>query len=399
MLRVLTLSTLFPDASRKNFGVFVERQTLGLASHPDVDLRVVAPIGLLPGPLRLLRGQHATVPTRETWKGVEVHRPRFTAWPMTGGRHHARELTRALIPTIDTIRNSFAFDVIDASFFFPDGPAAAALGTRYGVPVSIKARGADIHHWGRAPATAAQIRTAGQGAAGLLAVSDAMKDDLVALGIESGKIRVHATGVDQDRFAPVDRGRAKALLGIHGPLVVSLGALIPRKGHDVVIEAVAMLPGVSLLIAGHGADRARLEALIARTGTTDRIRLLGSVPHTDIPELIAAADIMALASSSEGLANAWVESLACGTPIVITNAGGANEVVTSPDAGRVTIRTRLAFAAAITDLLDNPPSQAATRATAARFTWEANTQALYAHLSGLVGERVERPRDPAALTA
>ena len=51
MLRVLTLSTLFPDASRPNFGVFVERQTLGLAAHPDVDLRVVAPIALPPNPL------------------------------------------------------------------------------------------------------------------------------------------------------------------------------------------------------------------------------------------------------------------------------------------------------------------------------------------------------------
>jgi teichuronic acid biosynthesis glycosyltransferase TuaC len=56
MMRVLTLSTLFPDASRPNFGVFVERQTLGLAAHPGVDLRVVAPIGLPPGPLRLMPG-------------------------------------------------------------------------------------------------------------------------------------------------------------------------------------------------------------------------------------------------------------------------------------------------------------------------------------------------------
>ena len=54
MLRVLTLSTLFPDATRPNFGVFVERQTFGLAAHPGVDLRVVAPIGLPPWPLSAL---------------------------------------------------------------------------------------------------------------------------------------------------------------------------------------------------------------------------------------------------------------------------------------------------------------------------------------------------------
>ncbi|RZM34237.1 MAG: glycosyltransferase family 4 protein, partial [Sphingomonas sp.] len=218
MLRVLTLSTLFPDATRRNFGVFVERQTLGLAAHPDVDLKVVAPLGLLPGPLRYLPGRSAltALPPRETWKGVDVHRPRFTAWPMTAGRYHARALERALVPVLDTIRETFAFDVIDASFFYPDGPAAVALGRRYGVPVSVKARGADIHHWGANPATAAQVRAAGQGAAGLLAVGDAMKHDMIALGMPADRIRVHATGVDQDRFAPVDRDRAKTLLGIQG---------------------------------------------------------------------------------------------------------------------------------------------------------------------------------------
>jgi hypothetical protein len=73
--------------------------------------------------------------------------------------------------------------VIDASFFFPDGPAAVALGRRFGVPVSIKARGADVHFWGRQPATAAQVLAAGRAADGLLAVSAAMRDDMIALGM------------------------------------------------------------------------------------------------------------------------------------------------------------------------------------------------------------------------
>ncbi|MCK8456744.1 glycosyltransferase [Sphingomonas faeni] len=390
MLRILTLSTLFPDATRLNFGVFVERQTLGLAAHPGVSLVAIAPVGLPPGPLRRI-GHYAslaTLPMRETWKGVDVHRPRFTALPFTKGRHHAAALERALVPVLDAIRADFAFDVIDASFFFPDGPAAVALGRRYGVPVSIKARGSDIHHWGEAPATAAQVRRAGQGAAGVLAVSKAMKADMVALGMPAERITVHYTGVDQDRFRPVDdRASAKAKLDVRGPLVIAIGGLLPRKGHDIVIEAVAALPGVTLLIAGHGPARASLEALIARLGVGDRIRLLGAVPHADLPQLIAAADVGALASSSEGLANVWVESLACGTPIVITNAGGAREVVTAPDAGRVTIGDPLAFAAAIGDLLADPPTQAATRAVAAPFTWEANTAALYEHLAKLVADQ------------
>ena len=385
MLRVLTLATLFPDATRPNFGVFVERQTLGLAALPGVDLRVVAPIGLPPWPLS--RHAHyrafATVPAAELWKGVPVARPRFLTLPGTGGRFHAMALRQRLVPLLTAIRRDFAFDVIDAEFFFPDGPAAIALGRRFGVPVSIKARGADIHHWGHG-ATGAQVRRAGQAADGLLAVSQAMRGDMAAIGLPQSRIAVHLTGVDLDRFVPLDRTAAKAALGVAGPLIVSLGALIARKGHDVVVKAMTDLPGATLMIAGEGPARSALIADIARLGLGERVRLLGSVPHGEMPALLAAADVMALASASEGLANAWVEALACGTPIVITKAGGAADVVTDPLYGRIVERTPTAFAAAISALLTLPPDQSAVRQGAARFTWEANSAALLAHLSGLV---------------
>lgn len=385
MLRVLTLATLFPDASRKAFGVFVERQTRGLATHPDVDLRVVAPIGLPPWPLsRAARfAGPAAQPLRETWKGLDVRRPRFVSVPGVGGRYHVRALIAALVPVLTAIRRDFAFDVIDAEFFFPDGPAAVALGRRFGVPVSIKARGADIHHWGRAPATAAQVAAAGCEADGLLAVSAAMRDDMAALGLPSERIRVHHTGVDLDIFTPADRAAAKAALGVAGPLIVSLGALIARKGHDVVIDALARLPDATLLIAGEGPERAALAARAAAAGVADRVRLIGGIPHEELPALLAAADVMALASASEGLANAWVEALACGTPIVITGVGGAGEVVTDPAYGRIAPRDAAAFARGIGEMLAHPPVADAVRAGAARFTWEANTTALYAHLSAL----------------
>ena len=281
MLRVLTLSSLFPDATRPNFGIFVEHQTRALAVRKGVEVRVVAPVGLPPWPLSLHTRYRplAGVPQDEVWRGLAVQRPRFTTLPGAQGRFHVAALTRTLIPVLDRLRAEFPFDVIDASFFFPDGPAAVALGQRYGVPVSIKARGADIHHWGRARATAGQVRHAGQRADGLLAVSAAMRDDMAALGIPAGKVRVHHTGVDLDRFVPVERGVAKGALGIEGPLVVSVGALIPRKGHDIVIAAIAQLPRVGLLIAGEGPERTALAAQIARAGVGDRVRLLGSVPH------------------------------------------------------------------------------------------------------------------------
>lgn len=387
MLRVLTLSTLFPDATRPNFGVFVERQTLGLAALPDTEVRVVAPVGLAPFPLSKHPAYRelTELPRHETWKGLSVDRPRFVNIPATRGRFHAAMLTRALVPVLTQIRSDFAFDVIDASFFFPDGPATVALGKRFGVPVSIKARGADIHHWGTAAATRDAVQDAGRGADGLLAVSAAMREDMIALGMPGERIAVHHTGVDQARFRPDPE--AKAALGITGPLVASVGALIPRKGHEIVIEAVARLPGVSLHIAGEGPERARLRALIERSGVGDRIRLLGPVRHDALPPLLAAADVMALASSSEGLANAWVEALASGTPVVIPDAGGAREVVDREEAGRIVTRTPDAFAAAIGELLESRQDRQSVRATAARFTWQRNAETLRAHLRALVEKK------------
>ena len=384
MLRVVTLSSLFPDASRPNFGVFVERQTLGLAAHPGVASTVVAPVGLPPFPLSRLPHYRAltALPRREDWKGLDVHRPRFRAFPGTAGRFHAAALARAVARVLDPIAGHF--DVIDASFFFPDGVAAVALGRRYGVPVSIKARGADIHHWGRAPATAAQVRHAGMAADGLLAVGGAMRANMIALGMPPARIRIHHTGVDQTRFAPRDRAAAKAELGLHGPVVLSVGALIPRKGHAIVLDAVARLPGVTLAIAGDGPDRGALERLATRRGIADRVRFLGAVAHDDLPGWLAAADAMALASSSEGLANVWVEALACGTPIVVTDVGSARDVVTAPTAGRIVARTPDAFAGALRDVLLSPPTPQDARAHATSFTWAANTAALHAHLTALV---------------
>ena len=257
----------------------------------------------------------------------------------------------------------------------PDGPAAVALGRRFGVPVSIKARGADVHFWGRQPATAAQVLAAGRAADGLLAVSAAMRDDMIALGMPGERIAVHHTGIDHSRFAPAPRAPAKAALGVTGPLVVSVGALIPRKGHHLTIAAMPGLAAFDLLIAGEGPERAHLQAQIASLGLTGRVRLLGAVPHADLPACYGAADAMVLASAREGWANVLLESMACGTPVVASNIPGNPEVVRSREAGLIAeANTPPGIAAAVRALFAAPPDRAATRAYAERFGWEETSR-------------------------
>lgn len=385
MLRVLTLSTLFPNAVRPTLGVFVERQTLGLAAREDVELEVVAPVGLPVWPLA--RHPHyaplRALPAEETWQGLRVHRPRYRVWPRIGAARTAARMAAALLPLLREVRARFAFDVIDAEFFWPDGPAAVRLGEALGVPVSIKARGSDIHHWGHQAGIGAQVIAAGRAADGMLAVSAALKRDMETLGMPGGRIRVHRTGIDLDRFRPLDRPDAKAKLGVAGPLLICAGALIERKGQRIALDALTRLPDASLILVGEGPDRSELEQRIGRLGLAGRVRLLGNRPHGELPALFAAADVAVQPSVSEGLANVWVEAMACGTPVVTCDVGGAREAIDRPAAGRLVPREAAAFAAAIAELLANPPAWGDVRAAAQRFSWDVNSAELFAHLSGL----------------
>lgn len=388
MLRVLTLSTLYPDRLRPAFGRFVARQTQALAAQPNVAVRVVAPIGLPVAPLR--RSRHrlgADLPLAETIDGLVVERPRFTTWPGPAGRGNGRRLARALIPVVARLHRDFPFDVIDAEFFWPDGPAAVALGAHFGVPVSVKARGSDIHYWSGLPAIRRRIVAAAAGADGILAVSAALAERMAAIGIDRERITVHYTGVDSELFHPVDRAATRAALGLSGPLFVTVGTLNRNKGQHLAIDAIAAMPDATLLLVGDGPERERLAAQAAERGVTDRVRLAGQWSIAQVARLIAAADALVQPSAHEGLANVWIEALACGTPVIASDAGGIAEVLDRPAYGRIVARDPAAMAAAMAAILDDPPDPHEIRAAAARFSWDRNGATLAAHLARLVAER------------
>ena len=378
LLNILTLSTLFPNAAKPNFGIFVERQTAGLAAREGVDVTVINPVGVPPWPLNRSAqyGALAKLPLDENWRGLDVHRPRFTLIPKFGGPHNPALIARAVLPLAKRLHADNPFDLIDAEFFYPDGPAAMRLSDALGIPFTVKARGADIHFWGSMKGCDAQILAASKRAAGLLAVSAALKADMVRLGMDASKIMVHYTGLDQARFMPRDRAAERAKLGVTGPLILCVGALIPRKNQALLIEALAQLPGATLMLAGAGESESEYRMLAAEFKVTDRVRFMGSVAHDALPALFAAADVMALVSESEGLANAWVEALACGTPVVASNVGGAPELIRSPDAGRIVAREVGAIAAAITELIQNPIPPERVAAQVAHFSWAKNAATL-----------------------
>src|SRR3546814_19799175 len=113
------------------------------------------------------------------------------------------------------------------------------------------------------------------------------------------KIRVHYTGIDLDRFKPIDRRAAKARLEVKGPLLITAGALIPRKGHTLVLQALPRVEGATLMIVGHGPERDTLERVARSLGVAERVRFLGNRPPEEHPPLLSAAGSLVLPYAPE----------------------------------------------------------------------------------------------------
>jgi glycosyltransferase involved in cell wall biosynthesis len=388
----LVLSTLYPNPVTPRFGTFVARSLEALAKRGDWRVTVVNPIGLPPLALGRYRPL-AELPEVSEEGGITVHRPRFTLVPRIGARRNAGAIARAVLPLARRLHAEHPIDVVDAQFFFPDGPAAAALAAALGLPLSIKARGSDITFWGRQDFARRQILEAARAANGLLAVSHDLAGQMAGMGMDAARITVHYTGLDRDRFRPLEhtqlRSQLSRELGFampdNAPLLVCVGALIARKGQAVAIAALRDVPGARLVLVGTGEDEGALRAQAASAGVGERVLFAGSLDHDLMPLILSAADAMVLPTANEGLANAWVEALACGTPVVTCDVGGARELIACDTAGRLVERTPEAVAAGINAVLNNPPPREAVAALTEAFSWDANAAALAEHWERLAG--------------
>lgn len=394
MRHVVSISTLWPNRVAPRFGTFVARSLEALAGRGDWRVTVINPIGLPPIALGRYR-QLSDIDERSEEGGITVHRPRFTLIPKIGGRRNAAAIARAALPVIEEIRAEHAIDLVDAQFFFPDGPAAARLARTLDLPLSIKARGSDITYWGDIDYARDQMLGAARHADGLLAVSEALRRDMAGLGMEEDRITVHYTGLDRDRFRPLAHTRLRSQLGgelglalpDNAPLLVSVGALIERKGQHIALDALTDVPGAHLVLVGRGEQEGQLKGQARALGLSGRVHFVGLLDHDVLPLMLSAADVMVLPSANEGLANAWVEALACGTPVVTCDVGGARELVTSNLAGRLVERDPRSVAAGINALLNNPPPGQAVADLVERFSWEENAARLAEHYERLLAAR------------
>ena len=391
-MKIVTFGTLYPDSTRPHHGVFVEHRLLHLLKLGGIEARVVAPVPWFPlkSPVFGEYASFAAVPEREVRSGVEVSHPRFVTIPKIGMSWQPRALAAAGESALRKLAaQGFDCDLIDAQYFYPDGVAAIRLGAKLGKPVVITARGTDVNLIPQYPGPRRMIQDAASRAAGIVTVCAALKDALVELGVAADRVTVLRNGVDLDAFRPVDRAEARRALGFARPTLLTVGHLIPRKGVDIAIRALANLPDCDLAIVGAGPEEASLRALASSSGVADRVRFAGRIPQSDLKTWYTAADALVLASDREGWANVLLESMACGTPVIATNVWGNPEVVTAPEAGvLMRARTPEALVEAASALLASPPDRAATRRYAERFGWDETARGLKALFGSILDRRL-----------
>ena len=393
-MKILTVTSLYPNEVQPNHGIFVENRLRRIVGG-GIEARVLAPVPWFPFSAGAFGryARFARVPREETRCGIRVSHPRFPSIPKVGMSVAPLLMYAALERFLRRgVLGGYDFDLIDAHYFYPDGVAAALLGRRYRKPVVITARGSDINLIAHYAIPRRQIAWAAREAAAVIAVSEALKDRMIDLGIDPDRIFVLRNGVDLEAFRPKATSSA-ASRAEGGPILLSVGNLVAGKGHDLAIRALTLLEGAELRIAGDGPLLDSLRSLARSLSVAQRVRFLGRVPHERLPEVYGRADALILASAREGWPNVLLEAMACGTPVVATRVGGIPEIVKAEAAGvLVEDRSPDAIASAVKGLLAAPPFRAATRAYAEQFGWQETIDAqrrLYLRLAA--GQRSEGP--------
>ncbi len=386
MVRVLAITKIFPNAAEPLSAPFNRQQFAALAKR--CELEVMATVPWFPGAGLLARwssaGKLAAVPSRDRIEGIEITHTRTVFLPRLAHGTWGPLYAASIAPVIARLRGKF--DVVLGSWAYPDGFAAVVAARILGVPCVVKVHGSDINVIAKLPGPRKLTTWALSRAHTVVAVSRALGDEVVAMGVSRDRVTVVMNGVDGELFHPRDRAAARAELGLPGgPLALYVGNLKEVKGVQDLAPAWAhvlkAIPDATLAIVGNGPLRGAIEAATAPFG--DRVKLVEAQPLARVPVWMAACDVLVLPSHAEGTPNVVLEALACGRRVVASAVGGIPDLLVRPELGTLAPPgdpNALAVALAHALRTDYDPSQVARLGS--RGGWDASAAALHAVLAG-----------------
>lgn len=372
-MRVLFYSNLFPSSREPTRGVFNLQRIDALAKHCEV--RVICPVALQ----NRLRTPSELFETPVERHGLlEIEYPTFVPLVRVAPRLNPLFLDTVTRRTVNRIRKQFPFDVVLASWGYPDAVAALRIARRYRCPQVTQLLGSDLNIVAQMPEVKTLIIDTLSQSARVLTMSQAMADSVEQMGVARSRIVVQHNGVDPARFQVRSRMDNRARLGLPADtrIILYVGNLAQVKGPDVLVSAYARLTTITqhktlLVFVGDGPMRPSLEATVRQFRLQERVRFVGRRLYAEIPEWIGAADLLCLPSHAEGCPNVVLEAFASGRPVVASAVGAVPDLVT-PTRGRVVPAGKVEqLTGALNEALSITWDAASIRASIADQTWEA----------------------------
>ena len=371
-MKILILTNLFPTPWDPLRGSFNRQQFEQLGQRHDVDVLTAVDFR------QRMRGMRGEV------KASDLHTDHFVfVYPPRIGRSlHAVCWLLSLWWQRGRSLRAAHYDCLLASWAYPDAVAAGWLARRLRIPYVVKVHGSDLNVQADYALRRPQIRSALRGAGAVIAVSRALADKALALGVDTSRVHVVYNGVDHALFARRSRSEARMRLGLSAdaPLLLYVGNLKSSKGCLDLLEAfpavMAARPKAQLIYVGAGPARAALRARAVVLGCTERVQWVDAVPHAALGDWFNAADVLCLPSHNEGVPNVVLEAMACGTPVVTSDVGGIPEVVPEYAGILVPPHAPDALSAALIDATGRSWDRPRIAAHAGSFHWEDNVNRL-----------------------
>jgi teichuronic acid biosynthesis glycosyltransferase TuaC len=337
-LKILAISYLFPNRNQPNHGVFVLNRLKAMSKYAEITVVNPIPDSPLHGFIKKFRALKS-IPDKEELNGLTVYHPRFLSIPGYLKSIEISSYKRAVERVIKQV--GIDFDLVDLHWTFPDLPTGYYLRQKYHVPFNITLRGMEAFHFQdqdiRQKAVAKYLREADQ----VISLSEEMAVAADKIAQTAKRTTVIRNGVDTDKFYYLDKSVCREKLGLDQSqqIILGVGALIQRKGFDLVIEALAVLTRqpqfsnlVFYILGAQGAEgdyRAELKNYVTEHGLEKHVIFQGAVFNQDLITWYNAVDVFCLSSRGEGSPNVLTEALACGTPAVASKVGSVPEIMAS----------------------------------------------------------------------